>query len=85
MLGYNTFQIATVIAVYANWGFADIKGCGWGWAGVVWLYNIVFYIPLDLLKFAIRYTLSGRAWQNLFERRVCTNSPSPPLSGKNKL
>ncbi|KAJ8444219.1 hypothetical protein Cgig2_028100 [Carnegiea gigantea] len=62
--------IATVIAVYANWGFADIKGCGWGWAGVVWLYNIIFYVPLDLLKFAIRYTLSGKAWQNLFESRT---------------
>ncbi|KAJ6745251.1 CALCIUM-TRANSPORTING ATPASE [Salix koriyanagi] len=25
--------IATLIAVYANWGFARIQGCGWGWAG----------------------------------------------------
>lgn len=64
------FQVATFIAVYANWGFADIKGCGWGWAGVIWLYSLVFYVPLDLLKFAIRYILSGRAWDNLLENRV---------------
>ncbi|KAJ8426285.1 hypothetical protein Cgig2_016204 [Carnegiea gigantea] len=62
--------VATLIAVYANWGFAEIKGCGWGWAGVVWLYNVVFYIPLDILKFAIRYILSGKAWLNLFESKT---------------
>jgi H+-transporting ATPase len=31
--------IATLIAVYASWGFANMSGCGWGWAGVVWLYE----------------------------------------------
>jgi H+-transporting ATPase len=56
--------------VYANWGFARIKGMGWGWAGLIWLYSLVTYIPLDLLKFAIRYALSGRAWDNLLENKV---------------
>ena len=63
-------QIATVIAVYANWGFARIQGIGWGWAGVIWLYSIVFYFPLDIMKFAIRYILSGKAWNNLLENKV---------------
>ncbi|KAF8042575.1 hypothetical protein BT93_A1035 [Corymbia citriodora subsp. variegata] len=62
--------VATLIAVYANWGFAEIKGCGWGWAGVIWLYSLVFYVPLDLLKFAIRYILSGKAWLNLLENKT---------------
>ncbi|XP_007014221.2 PREDICTED: plasma membrane ATPase 4 isoform X1 [Theobroma cacao] len=62
--------VATLIAVYANWGFAKIKGIGWGWAGVIWLYSIVFYIPLDLMKFAIRYILSGKAWLNLLENKT---------------
>ncbi|KAL5158289.1 Plasma membrane ATPase 4 [Glycine soja] len=62
--------IATVIAVYANWGFARIQGIGWGWAGVIWLYSIVFYFPLDLMKFAIRYILSGKAWNNLLENKT---------------
>ena len=64
--------MATFIAVYANWGFARIKGMGWGWAGVIWLYSVVTYIPLDLLKFAIRYILSGKAWDNLLENKVCS-------------
>ncbi|KAJ4830504.1 Plasma membrane ATPase 4 [Turnera subulata] len=62
--------VATVIAVYADWGFARIKGIGWGWAGVIWLYSIVFYFPLDLMKFAIRYILSGKAWLNLLENKT---------------
>ncbi|XP_028781278.1 plasma membrane ATPase 4 [Neltuma alba] len=62
--------VATLIAVYANWGFARIKGMGWGWAGVIWLYTVVTYVPLDLLKFAIRYVLSGKAWDNLLENKT---------------
>ncbi|XP_047336168.1 plasma membrane ATPase 1-like [Impatiens glandulifera] len=62
--------VATIIAVYANWSFASIEGIGWGWAGVIWLYNLVSYIPLDILKFTIRYTLSGKAWNLLIEQRV---------------
>ncbi|XP_047152634.1 plasma membrane ATPase 4-like [Vigna umbellata] len=62
--------VATFIAVYANWGFARIQGMGWGWAGVIWLYSLVTYIPLDFLKFAIRYILSGKAWDNLLENKT---------------
>ncbi|OAE23029.1 hypothetical protein AXG93_3255s1080 [Marchantia polymorpha subsp. ruderalis] len=62
--------VATFIAVYANWGFAHIKGIGWGWAGVIWLYSLVTYFPLDVIKFAVRYILSGKAWDNLFNRRT---------------
>lgn len=62
--------VATLIAVYANWGFAEIKGCGWGWAGAIWVYSIVSYVPLDIIKFAIRYILSGKAWLNLLENKT---------------
>lgn len=62
--------VATFIAVYANWGFARIEGCGWGWAGVIWLYSLVTYVPLDILKFIIRYLLSGKAWDNLLENKT---------------
>lgn len=62
--------IATLIAVYANWTFTAIEGIGWGWAGVVWLYNLVFYIPLDFIKFFTRYALSGKAWDLVIEQRT---------------
>nr|GMC61122.1 plasma membrane ATPase 4 [Ipomoea batatas] len=31
---------------------------------------IVFYVPLDLMKFAIRYILSGKAWVSMLENKV---------------
>lgn len=53
--------IATLIAVYANWTFAAIQGIGWGWAGVIWLYNVVIYINLDIIKIITRYALIALA------------------------
>jgi len=66
--------IATFLAVYADFSFANIKPIGWGWAGVIWLYSLVFYFPLDVLKFAVRYALSGKAWDNLIERKTAFTS-----------
>ncbi|KAH9665529.1 ATPase 10 plasma membrane-type [Citrus sinensis] len=54
--------VATLIAVYAHISFAYISGIGWGWAGVIWLYSLVFYILLDIIKFTVRYALSREAW-----------------------
>jgi H+-transporting ATPase len=62
--------VATLIAVYANWGFARIVGCGWGWAGGIWVYSIITYIPLDILKFIIRYALTGKAWDNMINQKT---------------
>ncbi|KAI3941051.1 hypothetical protein MKW92_045327 [Papaver armeniacum] len=66
--------LATVIAVYANVSFASIHGIGWGWAGAIWLYSFVFYIPLDIIKFAVRYALSGAAWNLVFDRKTAFTS-----------
>lgn len=66
----NGMQVATLIAVYASWSFARIQGIGWGWAGVIWIYSIITYFPLDVLKFIIRYALSGKGWNNLLENKV---------------
>ncbi|KAG0470806.1 hypothetical protein HPP92_017506 [Vanilla planifolia] len=62
--------MATVLAVYESWSFARIQGIGWGWAGVIWVYSVITYIPLDLLKFIIRYALSGKAWDNLLQNKT---------------
>ncbi|CAN1318471.1 ATPase 8, plasma membrane-type [Linum perenne] len=53
--------LATIIAVYAKWDFAGVEGIGWGWGGIIWLFSIITYIPLDILKFIIRYALTGQA------------------------
>ncbi|KAK1413108.1 hypothetical protein QVD17_34874 [Tagetes erecta] len=66
--------IATCIAVYANWDFARVHGIGWGWAGVIWLYSIVIYFPLDIFKFIIRFALSGKAWDNMLQNKTAFTS-----------
>ncbi|PRQ46189.1 putative proton-exporting ATPase [Rosa chinensis] len=62
--------VATLIAVYCDWGFAKINGIGWGWAGAIWVYSIVTYFPLDIFKFLIRYALSGHAWDNVVQNKT---------------
>nr|XP_015867387.2 ATPase 10, plasma membrane-type [Ziziphus jujuba var. spinosa] len=66
--------VATLIAVYAHISFAYITGIGWGWAGIIWLYSLIFYIPLDIIKFTVRYALSGEAWNLLFDRKTAFTS-----------
>ncbi|KAL0082313.1 hypothetical protein F4703DRAFT_1864636 [Phycomyces blakesleeanus] len=53
--------VATFIAVYANWGFTDISGCGWSWAGIAWIWNFLWFFPLDLIKFAMRRVFPKKA------------------------
>lgn len=43
---------------------------------MIWLFSIVTFFPLDILKFIIRYTLSGKAWVNLYESKVSSSSLS---------
>ena len=50
-----------MISATASWEFAGIRKIGWGWTGVIWLYNILTYMLLDPIKFGVRYALSGRA------------------------
>ncbi|CAN0908368.1 ATPase 7, plasma membrane-type [Linum grandiflorum] len=62
--------VATVISALANWGFAGIHSIGWGWTAVIWVYNIITYMLLDPIKFAVRYGLSGRAWGLVYNQRT---------------
>jgi hypothetical protein len=79
-------QVATLVTVYAKISFASISAIGWRWAGAIWLYSLVFYVPLDLIKIAVRYILSGKAWNLLFDRKVlhCTIVLLAPLVQKSE-
>ncbi|KAG2186637.1 hypothetical protein INT44_002861 [Umbelopsis vinacea] len=46
--------VATFIAVYADWSFTNIQGCGWAWAGIAWVWNIIWFAPMDFVKFAMQ-------------------------------
>ncbi|RVX15592.1 ATPase 11, plasma membrane-type [Vitis vinifera] len=62
--------VATVISATLSWKLAGIKKIGWGWTGVIWLYNILTYMLLDPIKFGVRYALSGRAWGLMLDQRT---------------
>ncbi|CAG7850029.1 Plasma membrane ATPase 1; AltName: Full=Proton pump 1 [Serendipita indica DSM 11827] len=49
--------ISSIIAAYANWGFTQIKGISGGWIGIVWVWNIIWFLPLDFVKFAMKATI----------------------------
>jgi H+-transporting ATPase len=49
--------VSSIIAAYANWGFTNIQAISGGWIGIVWVWNIVWFIPLDWIKFAMKATV----------------------------
>ncbi|KAJ9556149.1 hypothetical protein OSB04_010763 [Centaurea solstitialis] len=61
---------ATVMSAKLTWNFAKIGEIGWGWTGIVWLYNFLSYLLLDPIKFAVRYALSGRAWGHVINNKT---------------
>ncbi|XP_052208804.1 ATPase 11, plasma membrane-type-like [Diospyros lotus] len=62
--------VATLISAVVTWDTAKIARIGWGWTGVIWLYNIVTYILLDPIKFGVRYALSGKAWNLMLNQKT---------------
>lgn len=70
----------TLIAVYANWEFTELRGCGWGWAGNVRSRSIGPTLSLTFLQQSSGCTTSSGScrWttsNSLFKRHsivVCT-------------
>ncbi|KAG5386443.1 hypothetical protein IGI04_037913 [Brassica rapa subsp. trilocularis] len=62
--------VASAISAMATWPFAGIRSIGWGWTGVIWIFNIVTYMLLDPIKFLVRYALSGKSWNRMVEQRT---------------
>lgn len=66
----RALQITTLLTAILTIGYARIPDIGWEWAGVIWIYNAVTYMPMDMFKLAIRYALSGKAWGTLLEHKI---------------
>lgn len=58
--------VATFIGVYGlnGWphnGRQDFRGCGWGYALAIWIYSLITFLPMDLLKiFITKYIFSKK-------------------------
>ncbi|KAL7160511.1 hypothetical protein ABFS83_01G100200 [Erythranthe nasuta] len=66
--------VATLLSAEVTSDLFGIRKIGWGWTAVIWLFNIVTYMFLDPIKFAVRYSLSGRAWGLLLNQRMAFNT-----------
>jgi H+-transporting ATPase len=49
--------VSSIIAAYADWGFTKIHSISAGWIGIVWVWNIVWFVPLDWVKFLMKATV----------------------------
>ncbi|KAL9931205.1 hypothetical protein V8E36_009932 [Tilletia maclaganii] len=49
--------VSSVLACYADWGFTLIKPISGGWCLATWIFCIISYFPLDLVKFGVRFLL----------------------------
>ncbi|EME28253.1 H+-transporting P-type ATPase [Galdieria sulphuraria] len=55
---------ATFLSVYANWGFTDIEGVGWGWAATAWVWNVIWFLPCDFVKIGVRSIILSKGFRN---------------------
>ncbi|KAI0063921.1 plasma-membrane proton-e [Artomyces pyxidatus] len=49
--------VSSIIAGFADWGFTNIQSISGGWIGIVWVWDIVWFLPLDLIKFGMKATV----------------------------
>jgi H+-transporting ATPase len=61
--------VSSIIAAYANWQFTHIATISGGWIGIVWVWNIIWFLPLDFVKFAMKATVI-KFWRNRRERQM---------------
>ncbi|TFK70167.1 plasma membrane H+-transporting ATPase [Pluteus cervinus] len=66
--------ISSIIAGFGNWGFTNISAISGGWIGIVWVWNIIWFFPLDLIKFAMKATVI----KSLRERRLAAIAAAAP-------
>jgi H+-transporting ATPase len=74
--------ISSIIAAYGNWGFTHIRAISGGWIGIVWVWNIIWFIPLDWVKFAMKATIikTLRARHEAEIARQASTSAGVPLT-----
>ncbi|KZT53113.1 ATPase [Calocera cornea HHB12733] len=78
MVAFGIAQlISSIIAAYANWYFTDVEGISGGWIGIVWIWNVLWYLPLDFIKFGMKATVVK--WLRERRERRMTDDRGEPL------
>ncbi|KAE8542145.1 plasma-membrane proton-efflux P-type ATPase [Cryptococcus gattii VGV] len=69
--------VSSIIAAYADWSFSEVHSVSGGWIGIVWVWNIVWYFPLDGIKFIMKKTVIAA----LQRRKARKAGPVVPEAG----
>jgi len=56
--------VASVIAAYGLDNYNGFGGAGWGYVAVAWTWACIWYLPLDLIKFAGFSLVNTKWWQH---------------------
>jgi H+-transporting ATPase len=71
--------ISSIIAAFGDWGFTLVRGVSGGWIGIVWVWNIVWFAPMDFVKFGLKYSII--AWlQKRKARKAAIANPDVDTS-----
>jgi len=54
---------ATLIAVYGNASWTQLYPIGWGWAAIVWVWSLIWIIPMDIPKIITQAIMDGTLLQ----------------------
>jgi H+-transporting ATPase len=54
---------ATLIAVYGNASWTQLYPIGWGWAAIVWVWSIIWILPIDFPKMFCNILLERGFWK----------------------
>eukprot|EP01135_Chromosphaera_perkinsii_P002528 Nk52_evm44s224 gene=Nk52_evmTU44s224 len=78
--------VATIIGVYGFDGYPDSRsgfgGCGWGYAAVAWVWSVIWFIPLDFMKFFVRFCLSNKLSSTYNRTTFTTHINAGHVSGR---
>ncbi|KAJ7639564.1 plasma membrane H+-transporting ATPase [Roridomyces roridus] len=72
--------VSSIIAAYADWGFTKIHPISGGWIGIVWVWNIIWFIPLDWIKFAMKATVIKVLRERRLKQQLATPSTGLALA-----
>ncbi|POV99024.1 hypothetical protein PSTT_14040 [Puccinia striiformis] len=67
--------IASLLAVFGTMEFASVQAIPWSWVGVAWVWNLIWFLPMDLIKFATRAAI-----KKFRSRQVKPVVPEAPLA-----
>ncbi|KAH9824918.1 H+-transporting ATPase [Melampsora americana] len=70
--------VASLLACFGDLEFSSVQGIPLAWVGVCWVWNLIWFLPMDLIKFATRALIKKRRAGQEKNKKVEPVVPAPP-------